>query len=606
MHHSYQDLTPLPQRYKGNMATISRDQAQIIIQNAPQGTDPRAILDELVKRGHTIEGVDMQMAQERVAGKMTPQEVEKTVSIRDRVANVTNMVFGGRKIGEALGTQLVKGVQPQEARGIPRVGFESENALSDEERARAEQIFRRRTGRDIDFSRETELQDVRESVTGPSGKEVAGDVARVGSTFFPIGKIAGLGTRALQTVGLRRGAQTVGNVIAGGAGGAAIDLSEGIASDRDLGLGFGTLFGAGIPAAAPVAAAIGRTTARLTGKFGSEISGALTGTSAETVEQAFRAAKEGGEELDNFTAALRGKTTPEKLAQQLRDNTQVINTQRQTLFRETLAELGEETVNTNVAKVVFADQLADAGITVNNNVLDFSGSKLKLVPSAQSKIQTAYDEIVALDDIVTLEQIDTTRQALKALQLTGDEPAANLANKLHDDAVRGTRKAGEQVDGYGQMLDEFAETSEFLDELQRGLSSGDQKTIDQTYRRMATALKTNNEQRMALIRELDEVTDGSILSSISGQQLSETMPRGIFRQIAAGIAGGAVLTGGLSQGMIPALVFASPRVTGEVVKALGLTARQTTLLVNAIVDARNVLIKIGAISGAVIDPSDQE
>src|SRR3990167_11053488 len=81
--------------------------------------------------------------------------------------------------------------------------------------------------------------------------------------------------------------------------------------------------------------------------------------------------------------------------------------------------------------------------------------------------------------------------------------------------------------------------------------------------------------------ELDEATGGYILSQVAGQQLSEELPRGLFRQIAAVMAGASVVTGGVSAGLLPALVFASPRVTGEVLRALGIAANKIDALLGA-------------------------
>lgn len=622
------------------MKNITRDQVQVIIQNAPPGTDPRAVLDEFVKRGYTIEGVDMQQAQERVATQMTPQEVEQKVSLREKTGSVLNAVFGGGKIGEAIGTKIAKSK------------FEADDSgMSEADRQRAEQVFKQRTGKEADFSLEAQEQEIKESMKGPKASQVLGDIARTAATFFPVGKGATAISKVAQGMGISKGAANyLGAIISGGAAGATVDVSEDVAADRNVALGMGTAFGAGLPAASPVAKALARVTARVVGKGAAEISGALTGTSAETLEQAFYASKTGGKELDSFTAAMRGKTTPEKLAMALRENTEVINTQRQTLFKETLAELGDEVVETQAAKAEFRKLLKQSGIKIQKakfstegvgtktlNLrdtdsltldlrkvgkdeptlkeiarlraeapleLNFDGSKLKLTPQAQKKINEAFSELESLPDKVSLTEIDNTRQAIKALSLTGDDASANLGNKLIDDAVRSARQAGEQVDGYGPMLDEFGETSQFLEDLQKGLMATDQRTIDQTYRRMATALKTNNEQRMALVRELDEITDGAILSQIAGQQLSEAMPRGIFRQIAAGIAGGAVLTGGMSQSLVPALVFASPRVTGEFVRALGMGAAQADEMIKAIANARDLFIKAGIITTTIPEPSN--
>jgi hypothetical protein len=494
----------------------------------------------------------------------------------EKTASVLDTVFGGGTIGDAIGTQIAKGT----------FGNTVQKAV---------------IGRDLSPEEEALVAD------GPTGKQVAGDALRVGATFMPVGKIAQGASAGLNALGVgARTAQIAGGSIAGGAVGLAADTGLSMSEGGGAKVGLGTAVGAGLPILAPISKAITRGLSKFGGKVGAEVQGAITGTSAETIEQAFLAAKKGGKELDTFTSALRGKTTPEQLVNQIRDNVSVVNTQRQQMFRNTLAEFGDVVLDTTPAKQGFVQNLQQVGIEIaEDGTLNFDNNKLRLVPAAQTKIQQAFTDLMNTPAQSTLVDVDTTRQALKALSMAGDDPSANLANKLLDDAVRSVRNtASQQVPEYGQMLNQFAETSEFLDEITRGLSTGDKATVDQTYRRMATALKTNNEARLSLLQELDEVTDGAILSSISGQQLSETLPRGIFRQIAAGIAGGSVLTGGAPSGLIAPLVLASPRVTGEVVRALGLATAQTEEIIKAISQARNLLIKAGAITGAINDESN--
>jgi len=491
---------------------------------------------------------------------------------------VLNTIFGGQKIGETIGAQIAK---------LTPGGRELRRQVREGE------ITKEQAG---------------DTLRSPRAKEIVGDVARVGATFLPVGRIAqGLG-RVGQAIGLgSRASRMAGNVGAGAATGATADIGVSLAEEGEAQIGLGTLLGAGIPAASPVAKAIGRASARFTGRAGAEITGALTGTSAETVEQAFEAARAGGRQLDDFTNSLRGRTTPEQLVNTMRENVDLVAKNRSALFAETLAELGDEVVATAPAKTAFRETLEKVGITVRDDgTLNFANNKLRNVPEAQKKIQQAWDEVINMPEQLSITDLDTTRQATKAIkEIAGDDPSANLANMVIEDAARSVRKAGEQVKGYGTMLDNFAETSEFLDELQRGLSSGDNRTIDQAYRRIATTLKTNNEQRMALVRELDEATDGAILSEISGQQLSEVLPRGIFRQISAGIAGGAAFTGTVNPGIIPALVLASPRVVGEFTRSLGIGAAKAAVLADAVSDARNVLLKIGAIGGAEVENSSE-
>lgn len=516
-----------------------------------------------------------------------PSTTPQPSTLSEKAGGILGATVGGDVIGEAIGTQVAKRRFAKQDVGGP----------SAQERQRAEGIFKRRTGQETDFSKEAQKRELLGSETfqGPTGGQIAGDVARTALLFTPVGKGGALATRGLGALGLKRGAGVGGQAIAGGATGAAFDVAEDVAEGRDVGLGGGTAVGAGLPL---VSKGIG-VARSLLGRVGAEAGGALTGTSAETLEQAFDAARKGGKELETFTQALRNRTTPEQLVNSLRTNISQVATQRNTQFKDALGKITNKAVQTKTAKDSLVSQLNEAGITIGDNaLLDFGKSKLKLVPSAQRKIQQAFTEVNNLPEVVRLGDLDTTRQAVKALSLTGDEPAANLGNKLIDDATRSIRQAGESVEGYGKLLDDFGETSEFLDELQRGVSSGDRATIDQTFRRLTTTLRTNNEQRMALLRELDEATDGAILSRVSGQQLSELFPRGLIRQIGTSIAVGGAAFGGIPSSVLLPLIFASPKVTGEVIRALGVTTRIGGEIMNVIRKLREVYIKAGIITGA--------
>lgn len=526
------------------------------------------------------------------------KDVQETTSLMEKVAGGLDMVVGGGKIGEAIGTSRVREqVREGTLEGVTEVDY---SQLSPDAIARLK-------AKGVPTDLASQREETASGITGPTMKQVGGDVLRVASTFTPFGKIAGLVSKGAKAIGIgSKTSNVVGNVTAGGVTGVGADIGTSLAEGGNAKIGLGTYLGAGIPASSPLLGAITRAASKLAGKAGSEVTGALTGTSAETIEQAFLASKTGGAQLDAYTEALRGNTTPESLVNSLRTNVDTVAKQRSDLFKETLKELGDATISTAPAKAQFVQSLEQTGIKINENgLLDFSGSKLRTVPNAQAKLVQAWQEIQRMPETLTLAEVDTTRQAIKAIaSISGDEPSANLGNMLIDDAVRSVRTAGEQVEGYGTMLDNFGETSEFLDELQRGLSSGDRATVDQAYRRLATSLKTNNEQRMALVKELDEITGGSTLSGVAGQQLSEALPRGIFRQIAAGIAGGAALTGGVSTSLIPALVFASPRVVGETVRAMGIGTAKADAIISAVADARSVLIKAGAITGAELDASE--
>lgn len=334
----------------------------------------------------------------------------------------------------------------------------------------------------------------------------------------------------------------------------------------------------------------GETAGRLAGKGTAEMSGALTGTSGETIEQAFKSAMTGGEQLKAYTDALRKVTTPEQIVDSARSGVQLLSSEKTKAFGDMLRNIGGKTVEVGNIKKQIADDLKAVGVTITKDGLEFGASKFRTVPQAQTKLNQLWVEANRFGKTATISEIDTARQALRALELTGDDASARTANMVINKAIDVVRKTGGAVDGYADALAKFGDDASFLDELNRSLSTGDQATIDTAYRKLATTLKTNNEQRLQLLQQLDERTGGTLLSSIAGQQMSEELPRGIFRQIMAGAAGMSALTGGVSASILPTLFFASPRVTGEVLRAMGISAAKTKALIRG-VEAANKLLK---------------
>ncbi len=115
-----------------------------------------------------------------------------------------DLVFGGGKIGEAIGTQIAKRTVPDEQRQFV--------------------------------------------TPGPTAKEVAGDVLRTGALFTPVGRIYKGITVGLRGLGAVRGVSAAGKVGAGAAAGTAFDVGERLARGEAPGLGLATGIGAGVPA----------------------------------------------------------------------------------------------------------------------------------------------------------------------------------------------------------------------------------------------------------------------------------------------------------------------------------------------------------------------
>lgn len=343
--------------------------------------------------------------------------------------------------------------------------------------------------------------------------------------------------------------------------------------------------------AADVASSVVKIPTKIARRASRELSGALTGTSGETIQEAFEATLRGGDSAKAFQDTLRGRVTPEKLATDVNDAISETSTRNSKAYKDSLSVIGDEVVDTKDVLNSFENLLNDFGIKIKDENLDFSGSKFKLVSEPQQKIQTAYSELKRISESgETINSIDTTRQALRELKLAGTDNTAKSANKLIDDAIASVRNTVKNPE-YKKLLDEFGDNAEFISDLQKDLSSGKKKTIDQTYRRIITSLKTNNERRLRLLRQLDEAVGGTLIPKIAGQQLSEELPRGILRAFAASMAGASIAAGlsGLSAPLIIGMLMASPRITGELVNALGIGARKAKVMIDSIKKVQKTL-----------------
>lgn len=82
------------------MARLSKEQIKEIIKNRPQGTNPAGIVAELRNQGHTLEGYPED--EKKVEGE---EEKSKRTTL-DKVSGFFDSVFGGGKLGEALGGSI--------------------------------------------------------------------------------------------------------------------------------------------------------------------------------------------------------------------------------------------------------------------------------------------------------------------------------------------------------------------------------------------------------------------------------------------------------------------------------------------------------------------
>lgn len=477
-----------------------------------------------------------------IYGVPAPQQVEQpgvspggTNSISDRVSRLKDVSLQdvgsalesfnpGGKIGEAIGTGIAK------MRATP---------------------------------------EERQFITGPSSSEVAGDIAQTAVTLAPIGKIA----TGLKTLGLGKSAA---NIATGLGTGYAFDVSNKFAEgkDNEFAPGLATAVGA-----LPLAGAAAKGAARVAG----ETLGKTTGAGFGVIKEALEATVAGGAKAKAFRQGLRGKVTPEQITEEAKAGLQEIIGQRRSAYQQQLSTLAENTKQFDTTPVMdkFTSKLSDFGVVATDEGLDFSRS-----PGLGRYKKDVEDLVNVVENWGTKEGDLTITGIDKLKQTIDDFKIGSQESKRFDSFVTDLRKEAQGLimdqPGYKKLVDDYAASSDVIEDIQKGLSLGDKAMVETSFKKLTTALRQNNDFRAQFVKELDEATGGELLSKISGQQLSELFPRGLSGVLAPLAGGGALATGVGVGPIMAAALTTSPRVVGEIIQALGWTGEKANKIIKAL------------------------
>lgn len=473
------------------------------------------------------------------------ETVEKPKSnVLEKTANVLGSVFGGNKIGEAIGTQIAK------ARATPE-----------------------------------EKQFIE---PGPTTTQLAGDVGRVALNFFPVGRVAkGLGV-AGSAVKLGKLAKPVANIATGAGIGYGADVTTKLAdgAENPFEAGTGTAIGTGLASIPYVGKALA--------KGGQEILGATTGTGAGTIKQFSKAITEGGEGAKVARDALRNNIEPQEIVDEARTAFGTIIKNRSDDYSSQLSKLKTKTNVIDHTPIIekFNKQLDDFGVFSNaDGTLNFSRSPgLGRYEKDLQAISKTLSEWGTRQGDNTIAGVDKLKQVIDDFRIGSSDSKKfdSFVTNLRSEAKNIIRKDLTKNKDlktlltYDKMLGDFEKSTKDIREIQKALSLGDKASTDTAFRKLSTVLRTNNEIRQKAVQELNEITGGTLIPKIAGQQLSEILPRGIARTLGT-VGAGAGVVGGV--GILPMLKLAavsSPRVVGELLNALGIVGNKANIVKNAI------------------------
>lgn len=412
-----------------------------------------------------------------------------------------------------------------------------------------------------------------QNIDSPTVGQTVGSGLQVGSLLVAAPEAATtFAAEKLAQLGLSKGLSKIGaRAIGGAATGYPFDVGANLQnqSKNPLAPGAVTALGAGLPLVPP---AVG-----LAARGAGESLGITTGTGYGVIKEALQSASAGGERAKAFTDALRGKIAPEDIVNESKNSLGQIIQSRMQNYQSQLEKIAGDATSHDVSPIhdALLTNLQKFKVKPGQDgALDFSQSAIRFDRKAQSEVQTIYDEMRKFGTRPgdrTAVGLDSLKRAFGDLYSDSSNVRA-FTTSMYNSANDVLKK---NVPGYEKMSKDYAESTGVIKDIQKGLSLGNRAGTDQAFRKLTTALRTNNEFRKELIDELDKASGGFLSSKIAGQQLSEALPRGLARQIEGFGALGTVLAGGVPAflGLAKVAALASPRIVGELVNALGISKR---------------------------------
>lgn len=357
-------------------------------------------------------------------------------------------------------------------------------------------------------------------------------------------------------------------------------------------MGKGEAFDSAMTQLASPATKAGEALKNAAGQVASQTLGAGTGTGASSVSETFKAGKAGGDSAEAFTKAMRGEISPEEVVKSAHDIVGNIKQNRGNAYVEQLKTIGEDKTTHDIAPVFeeFNSQLKKFGIKgaeidpatgkVTGDTLDFSRSSIANNGTARADIQGVFDTI---KDWGT-QSGDRSGVGLDLLKKQlGDFYSQSSQARAFVQGVKGkvTNLLDTNVKGYKDMTANYSKVSDFVDEIKSATGAGSNAKPDTVFTKLTTAMKGDKEFRLEVMDEMTK-TDPTFMAKVAGTNMASWIPKGLVGRGIDVSAGLGALAHVFNPSIIPALIGTSPRIVGEFVRAMGMTAGQVEPILKAI------------------------
>lgn len=299
-------------------------------------------------------------------------------------------------------------------------------------------------------------------------------------------------------------------------------------------------------------------TGKLVKTFLPEILGITTGSGESSIRQAVDAGKRSSKKfLDN----LRGKVNPSEIVDEARTALKDMKIAKNAQYANNTQALFESNKQLDLNPILEKVKNINAEYSVGG----FSKAG-KDTTKALNEINETVNEFSKNPNIHTVEGFDALKQRLNDITFNAEARQANkvvrdVSNSVKDEIVK-------QAPEYSKIMKDYSNASDAVQELEKTLSLGDKKTVDTALRKLQSAFRKNVSSNYGKREELVRKLGGEDLAdAISGQMLSDVMPRGLVGRLAG--------AGTVTTGNVAALPAFSPRLIGESSYYLGKALNKT-------------------------------
>jgi hypothetical protein len=303
--------------------------------------------------------------------------------------------------------------------------------------------------------------------------------------------------------------------------------------------------------------------------------GLLTGTGPQTLMEAYKTGRAGGESARIFRGNMRGKIPQTDVVDEARAAIQNIADARSARYAQNMAgtKVSQKTVDVSPIIAEFNNQvssLKQGGFVVSPDgikALDrVAGAIIERLKTPNGRSPAAMDALKKRIDDMMPPVTDANKNVVRVLTA--------MRNKIKSEIIR-------QVPEYKKAMADYEASKAAQTEIERSLSLGKKNTKDTALRKLQSVTRnnanTNYGSRVSAAEELALAGARNLMPALAGQSLSSMYPRGLGRLMASGAAIGAgpaaLLDPTVAAAAIPAILLSSPRFSGELAHKLGQTAR---------------------------------